>query len=336
LAGLAVSAGRETSTQREVLERLGLAADEFAQGIFSRSGVHQRHLNLDPQFLERNLQGRAGEIEQELLQRAIDAVDRLELDPASVGTVLTSSLYSLGCPTLAHRLIEHYGMRPSTDKYHLTGVGCASAVPLFRLAIQTLHADPSRDVLVVAAESMSSIMMPSRDGDPRAKTVGSAIFGDGCAAALLSSDRMASGPRVIATRVHQIPGTLDAVQLVSEERDSHLDLARELPEIAAEQLPAVVQEFLHANHTTTEQIQHWMLHPGGRRIVERARDALGLDDDDVAVSWRALAEHGNVGTPSIFYVLHGTIAERSPRHGERGLALTIGPGVSVGLMLLQF
>jgi alkylresorcinol/alkylpyrone synthase len=326
----------ERMTQREVLERLGLDADEFAHGIFSRSGVHQRHLNLEPEFLERNLQGRTSEIEPELLQRAIAAVDRLVLDPASIGTVLTSSLYSLGCPTLAHRLIEHYGMRPSTDKYHLTGVGCASAVPLFRLAIQTLHADPSRDVLVVAAESMSSIMMVSRDGDPRAKTVGSAIFGDGCAAALLSSDRMANGPRVLATRVHQIPGTLDAVQLVSEERDSHLDLARELPEIAADQLPEVVQDFLRANHTTTEQIQHWMLHPGGRRIVERARDALGLDDDDVAVSWRALAEHGNVGTPSIFYVLHGTIAERRPRHGERGLALTIGPGVSVGLMLMQF
>ncbi len=83
-------------------------------------------------------------------------------------------------------------------------------------------------------------------------------------------------------------------------------------------------------------MDHWILHPGGRRIVECARDALGLDDADVAVSWRALADHGNVGTPSIFYVLDSTIRERRPGPGEHGLAVTIGPGISVGLMLLQF
>ena len=84
------------------------------------------------------------------------------------------------------------------------------------------------------------------------------------------------------------------------------------------------------------QIDHWMLHPGGRRIVEQGRDALGLSDEDVAVSWSALADHGNVGTPSIFYVLHSTIEQRRPSRGEHGLVVTIGPGVSVGLMLLQF
>ena len=66
------------------------------------------------------------------------------------------------------------------------------------------------------------------------------------------------------------------------------------------------------------------------------RDALALCDDDVAVSWDALAEHGNVGTPSIFYVLRDTIDRREPRAGERGLMVTIGPGVTVGLMLLSW
>ena len=58
--------------------------------------------------------------------------------------------------------------------------------------------------------------------------------------------------------------------------------------------------------------------------------------EDVATSWDALADHGNVGTPSIFYVLKGTIEQRAPAPGERGLAVTIGPGVTVGLMLLQW
>jgi alkylresorcinol/alkylpyrone synthase len=335
LAGLAV-VDRAGSSQREVLERLGLAGDEFAEGVFARSGVQHRQLNLEPEFLDRNLQGRANKVEQQLLVEAVHAVEQLDIDPSMIGTVLTSSLYSLGCPTLAHRLVEHYRMPPAIDKYHVTGVGCASAVPLLRLGVQTLYANPSRQVLVVAAESMSSIMMRARPGDPRAKTVGSAIFGDGCAAALLSSDRTGGGPSIVATAVHQIPDSLGAVELAGEDFDSHLHLARDLPEIAAAELPGVVHSFLASQHVDEEQIRHWMLHPGGRRIVEQARDALGLDDEDVALTWQALAEHGNVGTPSIFYVLHNTIQTSRPAPGEYGLAVTIGPGVSVGLMLLRF
>lgn len=336
LAGLAVVEPAETVDQEEALRRLGLAEDEFARGIFARSGVRRRMLTADPGFLAQNLQARAGQVERELLALAVAAVDQLQLDPGTVGTVITSSLYSLGAPSLAHRLLDHYGMQPSTDKYHLTGVGCASAVPLLRLGVQTLRANPSRQVLVVAAESMSSILVPSAPGDPRAKTVGSAIFGDGCAAALLGSDRACRGPAIVATRVHQIPDSLPAVELVTGAQDSYLHLARELPEIATAELAGLVRDFLRSNHLHEGDVDHWMLHPGGRRIVEQARDALGLSDEDVALSWEALAEHGNVGTPSIFYVLNSTIQRRSPVPGQHGLAVTVGPGVSVGLMLLRF
>jgi alkylresorcinol/alkylpyrone synthase len=336
LAGLAVYDERDPKTQAEVLEALGLADDEFAQRIFARAGVQNRHLTLGRELQGATLQGRAEAVEQALLHRATRAVDQLRLDPAAVGTVLTASLYSLSCPTLGHRLAEHYRLRPTIDNYHLTGIGCASAVPLFRLAIKILQTDPTRDVLIVAAESMSSILMPANAGDSRAKTVGSAIFGDGCAAAVLSMARGAAGPRILATQVHQIRGSLDAVKLVTSEDDSHLDLARELPETAAEQLPDLVRTFLSSQDLSARDVDQWIVHPGGRRIVERARDALGLDNDQVAASWRALAHHGNVGTPSIFYVLHDTIEERRPGDGQYGLAVTIGPGVSVGLMLLQF
>jgi alkylresorcinol/alkylpyrone synthase len=337
LAGVAVLDSADPGTsQEEALERLGLAGDEFARGIFARCGVHERDLTLDAEFLASNLQGRTARVEQRLLADATSVVDQLEVDAARVGCVISSSLYSIGCPSLAHRLIEHYGLHPETDKYHLTAVGCASAVPLLRLGTQIAQADPSCEVLILAAEAMSSILVPSREGDPRVKTVGSSLFGDGCAAALLSARPDATGPAVLATSVHQIPGTLEAVELSCEEQDSHLDLARELPRIAAEELPELVARFLAANHVRDADIAHWMLHPGGRRVVEEARDALKLNDEDIAVSWHALAEHGNVGTPSIFYVIDSTVKRRSPQAGELGLAVTIGPGVTVGLMLLGF
>ncbi len=336
IAGLAVADWETSFSQGEVLERLGLAGDEFAERIFARSGVRRRNLNLDADFLARNLQGRSKQVEDKLLAASIRAIDTLGADSRRVGTVLSSSLYSYGCPSLAHRLVEHYGMPPTTDKYHVVGVGCASAVPLMRLATQSLHSNPSCDVLVVAAESMSSILMPAGEQDPRAKTVGSAIFGDGCAAALLSNDRMGGGPAIVATRVHQIADSQHAVSLEAQDGDSYLHLAQELPDLAAADLEPLVTDFLHSNCLDAGRIDHWIVHPGGRRIVECVRDALALDDDDLELSWQALAAHGNVGTPSIFYVLRDTIDQREPVSGEHGLAVTIGPGVTVGLMLLRW
>jgi predicted naringenin-chalcone synthase len=334
IAAVSVSNSDQALSQAQVLERLGLKGDEFAERIFARSGVKQRHLNLGEDFLSRTLQGRTKEIEQELLAHSIRAVERLELDPRQIGTVISASLYSLGCPTIAHRLVDHFEMDPATDKYHITGVGCASGVPLMRLAAQTMSGHPDKHALVVAADSMSGTLMSATPDDPKAKTVGSAIFGDGCAAALLSNDPRADGPLILASQVHQVGGTLGAVRLDVENDGSYLHLARELPDIAGAGLPAIVGGFLRRHGLERSDIDHWIVHPGGRRIIENVESALELSHEDVATSWDALADHGNIGTPSILYVLRDTVARYEPEPGERGLLVTIGPGVTVGLMLL--
>jgi predicted naringenin-chalcone synthase len=336
IAGLQVSDGLASYSQEQVLERLGLRGDESAEGVFARCGVRTRNLNLSDEFLGLSLQGRAETVEEELFAHAVRAVDKLGVDPRSIGTIITSSLFSLGCPTIAHRLVDHYGLSPSTDKYHVTGVGCASAVPLMRLAGQTMQSDPERPVLIVAAESMSSILTRATPDDHKAKTIGSAIFGDGCAAALLSADVAGEGPKILDTQVHQVSASGHAVTLAITQEDSYLHLARDLPEIGASELAEVADAFLARHGLTRESISHWMVHPGGRRIVEGARDALGLSDEDLATSWQSLADHGNVGTPSIFYVLDATCRKHEPARGEHGLAVTIGPGVTVGLMLLRW
>jgi alkylresorcinol/alkylpyrone synthase len=334
IAGLAVSHSDEALSQAQVLERLGLTGDEFAEGIFARCGVQTRHLSLDGDFLARTLRGRSNQVEQELLDHSIRAVEALALDPRRIGTVISASLYSLGVPTLAHRLVEHFEMDPTTDKYHVAGVGCASGVPLMRLAGQAMHEHPDKHALVVAAESMSSLFTRATPKDPRAKTVGAAIFGDGCAAAVLSRDPRAEGPVILASQVHQIGASLGAVSLDNSGADSYLHLARELPDLAGAGLPEVVGRFLHTHALEHADIEHWIVHPGGRRIIENVQNALELTREDLATSWDALADHGNIGTPSILYVLKDTIERCEPQPGERGLMVTIGPGVTIGLMLL--
>ncbi len=321
-------------SQQDVLSALGLEQDEFANRVFDRCAVERRDLGT-PSFT-RTLQGRTPQTEDQLFDYAVKAVASLELDPADVCTVVTASLYSLGGPTLAHRLIEHFRMDPSTDKYHIVGVGCASAVPLIRLVAQSLHENPGKKGLIVAAESMSGLLMRALPDDQRAKTVGSAIFGDGCAAMVIENGSSTTGPVVAASKVHQIKGTLDAVRMELTDENSYLHLDRELPDLAAAGLGELVDEFLEPLELTRDEIDHWVVHPGGRRILECVREALGLSREQLEASYHVLAHRGNVGTPSIFYVLGETMRMRQPGPGERALMVTVGPGITVGLMLLVF
>jgi polyketide synthase Type III len=344
ISQLALAESETSFTQEEVLDLLGLADDEFAQRIFSRCGVERRQLKLSDELLATTVQSRTLAIEELLLADAVQAIDELEVDPGEIGVVVSASLYSLGGPTIAHRLVEHYEMDPSTDKYHVVGVGCASAVPLVRLASQTLREHPGKKGLVIAAESMAGILMRGRAEDPRSKTVGSSIFGDGCAAAVIEYGDSAgatageprTGARILASKVHQIKGTLEAVRMQHAPEDNYLHLVRELPDLAGEGLRELTDEFLAAQGLRRAAIDHWLVHPGGRRIIESIQQALELSREDVEVSYEVLAEHGNVGTPSIFYVMKRTLERCQPRAGELGLMVTVGPGVTVGLMLLQW
>ena len=334
ISGLQVTEADNTISQREVLALLELEGDEFAERVFTRAAVMTRSLGLFPASLNRTLQGRTQRTEDRLFESAVQLVERLGVDPAQVGTVVTASLYSLGVPTLAHRLVEHFRMHPATDKYHVVGVGCASAVPLVRLAMALLDNHPRRKGLVVAGERMSGLLTLGTAGDPRAKTVGAAIFGDGCAAAVI--EKGSTGPAVAASKVHQIGGTLDAVRMELSDEDGYLHMDRDLPDIAGACLPELVDAFLQSVGLTRGEVDHWIVHPGGRRILDCARAALALSQAQLQISYDVLAARGNVGTASIFYVLSETTKRRRPRPGERGLMVTVGPGVTVGLMLLVF
>lgn len=349
LAGLAIAAPAQTLDQQQLLELLGIAGDPFAEAIFARCGVRRRRLELTPELLRTTLQARSARSERRTLELAEEALAQLDYDPGEIGVVVTASLCSLGTPTLAHRLVDRLGLPPDTDKYHVLGVGCASAVPLLRLAGQALRDRPGQQALVVAAEYMSGVLTPVAPHDEKVKTIGSALFGDGAAAALLTlgEDRddeadaddargEAGLPAIVASAVHQLPGTLGDVRSVMTAADSQVQMSKALPVYARDELAGLIDRFLARHELTRAEIEHWPVHPGGRGILDGIQAGVGLDADDVAASAAVLAEYGNVGTPSAFFVLRELIARRRPQAGEHGLMVTIGPGVTVGLALLQW
>ena len=293
---IAVANPASSYTQEQMLELLGLADDAFAQTIFARCGVERRRFELTPDSLGTTLQERTVQTEEQLLRLATEAIDQLELDPAEIGTVITATYCSLGGPTLAHRLLEHYEMDPSTDKYHVVGVGCASAVPLFKLASQSMRDHPGKHALVVAAESITGFLTTVDADDEQVKTIGSSLFGDGCAAAVLTNGASTLGPSIVAARQHQIEGTLGTVHLRVAADDSFMQIGRELPKLARRQLRELVDGFLADAGVEHGTIDHWIVHPGGRGIIDGVQHGLGAErraGGDQPRRARAVRQHGH-------------------------------------------
>lgn len=337
VSGLATAHPPTTYSQAEALALLGLAGDPFAERVFARSGVRTRRLSATPATLRQSLQARAGATEDWIRAMALDALAELDFEPDEIGALVTAGYWSLAGPTLAHRLVDELRLRPDADKYHVTGVGCASAVPLLRLAAQALRDRPGQRALVVAAESVSGFMTATAAGDERTKVVGYALFGDGCGAALIDhGDSGRAGPAIVAAAVHQLPDSLEQVRFMVDGADSYMHLGRELPSVTEAHLPVLAHDFLAEQELEPADVDHWLVHPGGRGILEAAQRGLGLSDEQVAHSALVLREFGNVGTASSFFVLDAAERMLRPRPGERGLMASIGPGVTVGLMLFEW
>ena len=220
------------------LERLGLADDEFAAGS-SPAAASSAAISTSRRTSSAHAAGRAAEVEEELMRHAIDASTARARPPHDRHRPHLEPLLARrpDARPPARRPLRH---GPHTDKYHLIGVGCASAVPLLRLAAQALNQHPHKQALVVAAESMSSILMSAgerpegqdgRLGDLR-RRLRSRV------ALQRRRRRRADDPRQPGPPAarHAPRG-----QPRADARDSYLHLARELPDLAAAGLRELVR-----------------------------------------------------------------------------------------------
>ena len=111
-----------------------------------------------------------------------------------------------------------------------------------------------------------------------------------------------------------------------------MGLSSRVPDVVGENLPSYVDGLLSVHDLTQEALDFWAIHPGGRRIVEGAQDALGLSDADVADSLAVLRRYGNMSSPTILFVLQRILERQAQGDGappEHGVAMAFGPGLTI-------
>jgi alkylresorcinol/alkylpyrone synthase len=259
------------------------------------------------------------------------------LEATDVDMIMTTTVTGLAVPPLDARIATKIGMRPDVRRVPMFGLGCvAGAAGIARLE-DYLRGDPDGVAVLLAVELCS--LVPKSD-PTMATVVGSSLFGDGAAAVVAVGDRRAtqmhaSGPEILDSRSHLYPDSLRTMGWDVGASGFRLVLSPDVPKVVERYLGDDVTNFLAAHGLTTSDIGGWVSHPGGPKVIEAITETLGLPDDALELTWRSLAEVGNLSSASVLHVLRDTIAKRPPA-GSPGLLMAMGPGFCSELVLLRW
>jgi alpha-pyrone synthase len=274
---------------------------------------------------------------------ALDAIKKANVKLSDIRKlVVVSSTGFLG-PSLDCELIKSLGLSRNIDRSLIGFMGCAAAMNGYRIGMDFVTAHPESYALLVCVE-LSSVNCNFKDSVNNA--IIHAIFGDGCAATVLSSvafDDLAPGQLVIYDEYsHLLEGTEDGIELSINDDGISCKLSKYLPQYISKNVGGYVSSFLNRHQLSTDAVDFWAIHPGGKRIIEETQNGLGLTEtaEGVKDSWEVLKEYGNMLSPSVMFVLerilkrHEERLKRGERGYELGLAFSFSPGVGVeGIML---
>jgi alkylresorcinol/alkylpyrone synthase len=154
--------------------------------------------------------------------------------------------------------------------------------------------------------------------------------------AVVGEQRKPPGPRVVATRSVFYPETERVMGWDISEHGFQVVLSAEIPSLVRREVRRNVDDFLAANGIGLGDIEVFICHPGGPKVLEAFREALELDDDALALTWDSLRRVGNLSSASVLFVLEETLKTKHPAEGSYGLLMALGPGFCCELVLVQW
>jgi predicted naringenin-chalcone synthase len=294
--------------------RLGARTHLVARAVLQHdNGIEARRLavdsldevfTIDPDTLSHRFGLHAPALAAQAARRALDQAG---LAAGEIDAVVVSTCTGYVCPGLSGHVAERLGLRGDVRAFDLVGQGCAAALPNLQLARALLRSDDADRVLSVCVEVSSAAMY--LDNDPGV-IISACLFGDGAGAAVLSR-QPGPGRRVqwrdSASLIE--PGQRDALKF--EHRDGMLRnvLTRAVPALAADYAARVLATVLGRAGLRTADIGNWIMHAGGRDVLQHLQRQLALQPEDLRYSAAMLREYGNLSSAFVYFVLQAALAD---------------------------
>lgn len=259
------------------------------------------------------------------------------VEPSEITHVVTASCTGFYAPGPEYRLVRDLALDPTVEREHIGFMGCAAAIPALRSAWRICTADPTATVLVACAEVCSIHIRSSPDPD---QIVASAVFADGAAAAVVtarearfdggegagpSPDRPSWALELTGfTTALTTDGEQDMAWIIGD-HGFEMTLTGNVPRIVGREVQAALAPVLER----VGPVDQWVVHPGGRSILDRFEQAMQLDEGALQRSRRILRDYGNMSSATVLFILADLLRDPTAAHDERVLVTAFGPGLAV-------
>jgi len=261
------------------------------------------------------------------------ALQKAAWKPSDIDFIITVSCTGIMIPSVDAYLINELNMRQDIVRLPVTEMGCAAGISGIIYANNFLKANPGKRAAVIALEAPTATFQ--LDDYSMANIVSAAIFGDGAACVLMSSDEKDEGPEILAEEMYHFYDATDMMGFKLVNTGLQMILDKNVPDKITEHFPAIVHPFLKKNNLEIKDIDHLIFHPGGKKIVQTVEELFGSMGKNIADTKEVLKLYGNMSSATVLYVLE-RFMERKPAKGELGLMLSFGPGFSAQRVLLKF
>lgn len=332
-------------TQEEVLELLDVE-DPRIRSLFLSSHIRTRHLYLPPSVdgvvraesqeeLYHKHKRHGIELGSQAIQRCLEP---LGLHPADIDFLCVISSTGFLCPGFSAFLIRDLGFRPDIHRMDILGMGCNAGMnglnPVTAFAAQ----HPGKLALMVCIEVCSAAYV--HDGRLQTAIVNS-LFGDGAAAILVEAGDASrpgtmSGPRVLDFDSHIILDAIHTMRFGLQEGKLAFYLDRDIPYALGQNVEKPVGRLLKRHGLKRRDIQHWVVHSGGRKVIDSIKYNLDLTDYDVRHTLYILKHYGNLSSGSFLFSLQELQREGAPAQGDLGVLMAMGPGASIETALVRW
>lgn len=254
------------------------------------------------------------------------------IDPARITHLVTISCTGFSSPGVDLAMIKALGLDAGVSRTQVGFMGCHAAINGLRVAHGYLNADPNACVLMCAVELCS---IHHQYGWNAERIVANALFADGAAAVVGLGGEDAPGGAKLPV-VSTLGSTLitDTDDMMSWRIGDHgfaMTLSQRVPAIIGKHARPWLEQWLAKSNLTIGDIGSWAVHPGGPRILSAFADAAGLPANALETSSQVLADHGNMSSPTVLFIIDRLRKANAPRPW---VAIAFGPGLAVEAALV--
>lgn len=257
-----------------------------------------------------------------------------------IDAIFCVSSSGIATPSIEARIMNKLPFSQHTKRIPLWGLGCAGGASGLSRAYEYCLAFPKAKVIILSIELCSLTFQ--RNDKSKSNLIGTSLFADGVACALVTGDqvdrtafqKLESIPSIVSTQSTTMPDSLDVMGWEVKDNGLYVVFSKDIPTIIESWLKPNVVEFLKQEKMEIEEIQHFIAHPGGKKVIDAYVKSLKIESEMTNLSLEVLKKYGNMSSATIIYVLRRFL--EIGKVGDYGLATALGPGFSSEMLLLKW